>query len=215
MSLIPVRPEHSFPLPPLLSYLSSHLTSSLISLLPPPPSSSSLLLPALPDPSSLSLFQFSGGQSNPTFLLLLPSTLLPSPSFSCSTSFPSSLPPPFYYIVLRKQPPGPLLPSAHRVDREFKLLTQLANSAVPVPPPILLCEDSSIIGTQFYLTGFVFGRIFRDPLLAELRPELRRNVWKEMAEVLAKIHQVRGEGGDGYLEKQVKIWGKQYKSEYK
>ena len=86
--------------------------------------------------------QFQGGQSNPTFLIETPGAT----------------------YVLRKKPPGKLLASAHMVEREYKVQKALAGSAVPVAPMFLLCEDGSIVGTPFYLMGYVAGESSRPPI---------------------------------------------------
>ena len=91
----------------------------------------------------LTVQQFGGGQSNPTFLLLAGGKR----------------------YVLRKKPPGQLLKSAHQVDREFRIMKALAATDVPVPRMYVLCEDESVIGTAFYVMDFLEGRIFRDPQL--------------------------------------------------
>ena len=92
--------------------------------------------------------QFAGGQSNPTFLVQSPSRR----------------------YVLRRKPPGKLLPSAHAVDREFRVLAALKDSAVPVAHVHALCEDPEVIGSAFYVMDFVEGRIFWDALLPEAAP---------------------------------------------
>src|SRR5262249_5964183 len=91
----------------------------------------------------LTVEQFGGGQSNPTFLLTTPSKR----------------------YVLRKKPPGQLLKSAHQVEREFRIMRALAATDVPVPRMHVLCEDAGVIGTAFYVMEFLDGRIFRDPQL--------------------------------------------------
>jgi aminoglycoside phosphotransferase (APT) family kinase protein len=87
--------------------------------------------------------QFQGGQSNPTFHLATPSAA----------------------YVLRKKPPGVLLPSAHAVEREFTIMRALAGTKVPVPAMLLLCTDESVIGQVFYVMEYVAGRVFADPAL--------------------------------------------------
>uniref|UniRef100_A0A8D2KWK6 Acyl-CoA dehydrogenase family member 10 n=1 Tax=Varanus komodoensis TaxID=61221 RepID=A0A8D2KWK6_VARKO len=116
----------------------------------------------------LVLRQFSHGQSNPTYLLALRGRQL----------------------VLRKKPPGKLLPSAHAVEREFRILKALAGAGVPVPKVWALCEDSSIIGTPFYLMDYCTGRIFKDPSLPELEPSQRGGIYSAMNRVLCQIHSV-------------------------
>src|SRR5262249_51114022 len=85
--------------------------------------------------------QFTGGQSNPTCLLETPAR----------------------QYVLRRKPPGKLLPSAHAVDREFRVISALASKGFPVAAPVLYCADDSVAGTAFYVMGFVDGRVFWNP----------------------------------------------------
>jgi len=140
--------------------------------------------------------QMRGGQSNPTFLLLTDRG----------------------DYVLRKQPPGTLLPSAHAVDREYRVLKALAGTEVPVPRPLLYGEDPTIIGTPFYVMERLRGRIFRAPTLAELAPAERRPIYLAMAETLARLHRVdwaaRGLGDYGkpgnYFERQIARWTRQW-----
>uniref|UniRef100_A0A8D2JA34 Acyl-CoA dehydrogenase family member 10 n=1 Tax=Varanus komodoensis TaxID=61221 RepID=A0A8D2JA34_VARKO len=149
-------------------------------------------------PGPLVLRQFSHGQSNPTYLLALRGRQL----------------------VLRKKPPGKLLPSAHAVEREFRILKALAGAGVPVPKVWALCEDSSIIGTPFYLMDYCTGRIFKDPSLPELEPSQRGGIYSAMNRVLCQIHSVDikaagledyGKHGN-YIQRQVQTWSKQYRA---
>ena len=145
-----------------------------------------------------SILQFEGGQSNPTFLLETNSTR----------------------YVLRKQPPGKLLPSAHAVDREYRVMQALQASSVPVPQMFVLCDDPTIIGTKFYLMEMVEGRLFTKTALPELTPADRKAIYMDMVRVLAALHQVDpqevglGEFGrsGNYFERQVSRWTKQYQA---
>ena len=140
--------------------------------------------------------QFQGGFSNPTFHLQ-----------TADRAF-----------VLRKKPPGQLLPSAHAVDREYKVLAALNVTEVPVPRVHLLCDDDSVIGTMFYVMDYVEGRVYTDRLLPGCTPEQRRDMYDAMSDVLAKLHTVdyRAVGLDdfgkpaGYVARQVARWSKQY-----
>ncbi len=140
--------------------------------------------------------QFQGGQSNPTFHLQTPDRA----------------------YVVRKKPPGVLLPSAHAVDREYTVQKALAGTGVPVPKMHLLCTDESVIGTMFYVMDHVPGRVFRDPLLPGCEPADRAAMFRHMAEVLAKMHGVdfRAVGlesfgkPEAYIARQVSRWSKQY-----
>ena len=116
--------------------------------------------------------KFAGGQSNPTFKLTTPGGA----------------------YVLRRQPPGELLKSAHAVDREYRVLRALEGSAVPVPKALHLCEDRGVIGSMFYVMQYCDGRIFWNAALPELGRDERRAVYAEMIRILAELHQVDYEG---------------------
>ncbi|HEY0846224.1 MAG TPA: phosphotransferase [Noviherbaspirillum sp.] len=146
----------------------------------------------------LQVEQFKGGQSNPTFLLSAGGK----------------------QYVMRRKPPGTLLPSAHAVDREYRVITALAKTDVPVARTYALCEDESVIGTMFYIMDYVQGRILWDPSLPGMRPEERRAIFNEMNRVIAALHSVDykavgletyGKPGS-YLERQVARWTKQYRA---
>jgi aminoglycoside phosphotransferase (APT) family kinase protein len=144
------------------------------------------------------ILQFEGGQSNPTFLL------------DCSAQ----------KFVLRKKPPGKLLPSAHQVDREYRVMKALEHSDVPVPMMYLLCEDEKVIGTAFFVMEYVDGRLFSDVTLPGLSTAERRAIYIEMIRVLAALHSVDyealglsdfGKSGN-YYARQIGRWSKQYVS---
>uniref|UniRef100_A0A8B9XRJ8 Acyl-CoA dehydrogenase family member 10 n=1 Tax=Bos mutus grunniens TaxID=30521 RepID=A0A8B9XRJ8_BOSMU len=146
----------------------------------------------------LELLQFDHGQSNPTYYVKLAN----------------------HQLVLRKKPPGTLLPSAHAVEREFRIMKALGNAGVPVPKVLDLCEDSSVVGTPFYLMEYCPGLIYKDPSLPGLEPSQRRAIYTAMNRVLCKIHSVDlkaagledyGKHGD-YLARQVQTWIKQYRA---
>ncbi|XP_061522142.1 nephrocystin-3-like isoform X2 [Phycodurus eques] len=138
----------------------------------------------------------SAGQSNPTFLIQTPSKS----------------------YVLRKKPPGALLPGAHKVDREYRVQKALYSAGFPVPQPLLHCTDLNVIGTEFYLMEHVVGRIFRDLRLPGVVPAERAALYVRAVEVLAKLHsldltslRLDGYGkGAGYYRRQVSMWTKQY-----
>ena len=142
--------------------------------------------------------RFEGGQSNPTYLLTAPSGR----------------------YVLRKQPEGKLLPSAHAVDREYRVLTALAPTPVPVAPTLVYCDDPAVIGTPFYVMAFVDGRIFWEPSLPELAREDRAAAWDDFNRVIAALHGVdwRAAGLEGYgrpgqyIERQITRWSAQYRA---
>lgn len=144
----------------------------------------------------LKIRQFVGGQSNPTYMLETPAAR----------------------FVMRKKPPGPLLQSAHQVEREFRIIKALAATDVPVPRVHLLCEDTGVIGTAFFVMDFVAGRIMRDPFMPDSSPDERAACYDSMNDVLARLHKVdfRAVGlGDygrpaAYVARQVARWSKQY-----
>ena len=147
----------------------------------------------------LEVRQFRGGQSNPTFLLRAGDGA---------------------QYVLRKQPAGPLLPSAHAVDREFRVISALHRIGFPVARPVCLCEDRGVIGTLFYVMGYAAGRNFWDATLPQLPPAGRAAVYDEMNRVLARLHTldfaVLGLGDYGkpgnYFVRQIGRWTKQYRA---
>jgi aminoglycoside phosphotransferase (APT) family kinase protein len=122
--------------------------------------------------------------------------------------------------VLRKKPDGVLLPSAHQVDREYRVMAALQGTEVPVPRMRLHCEDASVIGTEFYVMDFCEGRILRDARLPGMAPAERAAVYCELNAVLAKLHAVRPEavgledfGRPGnYYARQIARWTKQYRA---
>ena len=140
--------------------------------------------------------QFQGGFSNPTFHLQTPDRA----------------------FVMRKKPPGHLLPSAHAVDREYTVLKALQGTDVPVPKVHLLCEDESIVGTMFYVMDYVDGRVYTDRLLPGCTPAERVAMYDAANDVLAKLHSVDYQAvglsdfgkPTGYVERQVSRWSKQY-----
>lgn len=142
--------------------------------------------------------QFQGGQSNPTFLLEIAGKR----------------------YVLRKKPPGKLLPSAHMVEREFQVINALGKTDVPVPTARLLCEDPEIIGTAFYVMDYVEGRVYSQPLLSDVAQEERMPIYQSMIETMAKMHNadwkaigLEGYGKpDNYIARQVKRWGGQFEA---
>jgi len=140
--------------------------------------------------------QFEGGQSNPTFLL--------------STDDQQ--------YVLRKKPPGKLLPSAHQVEREYRVMKALAKTDVPVPEMLLLCEDDAVIGTPFFIMEYVHGRLLEDFTLPNQSPQERRAIYLDVVRVLAALHSLNyadlglddfGKPGN-YFSRQIGRWSKQY-----
>lgn len=147
----------------------------------------------------LSVQQFGYGQSNPTYFLTDSET--------------------GRHYVLRKKPPGKLLPSAHAVDREYRIIQALGQTDVPVPRVYLLCQDESIVGTPFYVMAHVRGRIFRSPTVPEAADTAERAaIFEAMIDTLARIHLVDWEalgladfGKPGnYMARQTGRWSKQY-----
>ena len=142
--------------------------------------------------------KFSDGQSNPTFLL------------SASSG----------QYVLRRQPPGDLLKSAHAVDREYRVMTALQDTEVPVPRTFHLCTDRDVIGSLFFVMSYENGRVFWIPSLPEHNRQQRADIYDEMNRVLAALHDIDPENiglGDygfpgNYFARQVSRWSKQYRS---
>lgn len=149
--------------------------------------------------SPIELRQFKGGQSNPTYWIGAGEAAL----------------------VLRKKPPGKLLPSAHAVEREYRIMRALAGTEVPVPDAVALCEDPAVAGTPFFVMRYVPAKIYWDPTLPELASnEARRAVYREYVRALAALHQVDyaavgladyGKVG-AYVARQVDRWSKQYEA---
>ncbi|MCU0822938.1 MAG: phosphotransferase family protein [Spirochaetes bacterium] len=147
----------------------------------------------------LSARQFVHGQSNPTFILEDGNKK----------------------YVMRKKPPGKLLPSAHAVDREFRIISALKDNGVPVPRTLAFCPDESVTGTPFYIMEYVEGRIFRTPVSPDIKDPVERTaIFESMIDVLAAIHRVDYEkaglsdyGKKGnYMARQIDRWTKQYNS---
>ncbi len=145
----------------------------------------------------LDVRQFKGGQSNPTYQLITPNRK----------------------YVLRRKPPGKLLPSAHAVDREFRIISALYPTGFPVAKPYLLCTDESVIGTMFYVMDCVEGRIYWGPLLPDQTPQQRHAIYDAMNETFARLHNLDwralgledfGKPGN-YVARQISRWTKQYK----
>ena len=114
----------------------------------------------------LTVKQFKGGQSNPTYLLETPARR----------------------YVLRRKPPGKLLPSAHAVDREYRVIRALHAQGFPVAEPLVFCADESVAGTPFYVMGFVDGRVFWEPQMPGSNPAERAAVYDAMNDTIARLH---------------------------
>ncbi len=146
----------------------------------------------------LTVKQFKGGQSNPTYLLQTPARS----------------------YVLRRKPPGKLLPSAHAVDREYRAISALYPQGFPVAEPILYCADESVAGTAFYVMSFVDGRVFWEPQMPGSNPSERAAVYDAMNETIARLHRFEPAQigladfgrGENYVARQVKRWSKQYRA---
>ena len=143
--------------------------------------------------------RFSGGQSNPTYLLTDAGGM---------------------HYVLRKKPAGTLLPSAHAVDREYRVMKALESTAVPVARMLCFCDDPQVIGTPFFVMEFVAGRIFWDPALPELETPERHAIYDDMNRVVAALHSVDYEavglsdyGRPGnFFARQIARWTRQYQA---
>ena len=173
----PVREQHRFDEAALQRYMAKHVEGFT---------------------GRLSVQQFRGGQSNPSYLLSAGDRR----------------------YVLRRKPPGTLLPSAHAVDREYRIISALQDSGVPVPRTYALSDDPSVVGTAFYIMEYVDGRIFWDAPLPGVAPGERAAIYEAAIETLARLHGVdyesAGLGGFGnpgnYFARQVSRWSRQYKA---
>jgi len=172
-----VAPVHTFDTGGLATYLRAHVG----------------------DPAAnLTVEQFQGGQSNPTYRITTGKRR----------------------YVLRRKPPGALLPSAHAVDREYRVMSALAVTDVPVAQMVAMCNDDSVIGTAFYLMEYLEGRILWDPTLPEMTPAARAAHYDALNRVLATLHRVDyaavgladfGKPGQ-YIARQIARWSKQYQA---
>jgi aminoglycoside phosphotransferase (APT) family kinase protein len=146
----------------------------------------------------LAVRQFKGGQSNPTYLLETPARR----------------------YVLRRKPPGKLLPSAHAVDREFRVIRALYAQGFPVAEPVIYCSDEGVAGTAFYVMGFVDGRVFWNPEMPRSHPAERTAVYDAMNATIARLHSLDPAKigladfgrGENYVARQVDRWSKQYRA---
>ncbi|MDP3168210.1 MAG: phosphotransferase family protein [Hydrogenophaga sp.] len=151
-------------------------------------------LPLLTGPMRLQAI--GGGQSNPTFFVDFDNRRM----------------------VLRKKPEGEVLPSAHAVDREYRVMRALAASGLPVPPTVLYHADPTVVGTPFYLMDRVQGRVFADNALPGMEPAERRAIYLAMAETMARLHQVDWRaagladfGKEGqFFQRQLRRWTQQW-----
>ena len=143
--------------------------------------------------------RFSGGQSNPTYLL----------TDAAGQRY-----------VLRKKPAGQLLPSAHAIEREYRVMKALEPTQVPVARMLCLCEDASVIGTPFFVMAHVEGRIFWDPALPELAPQERTALYADINRVVAALHSVDPDAvglddygrSEGFFARQIDRWTRQYRA---
>jgi aminoglycoside phosphotransferase (APT) family kinase protein len=142
--------------------------------------------------------QFKGGQSNPTYLIETP----------------------LRRYVLRRKPPGKLLPSAHAVDREYRVISALHAQGFPVAEPVLYCDDDSVVGTPFFVMSHVEGRVFWEPQMPASDPAERAAVYDAMNAALARLHTFEPAAigladygrGENYVARQVERWSKQYRA---
>src|SRR5438876_8833481 len=153
----------------------------------------------LPDfAGPLDVRQFKGGQSNPTYLLETPARR----------------------YVLRRKPPGKLLPSAHAVDREFRVISALHAQGFPVAAPVLACADAGVVGTPFYVMAHVEGRVVWEPHMPGAVPPERAAVYDAMNATLARLHAFDPAAlgladfgrGENYVARQVERWSRQYRA---
>ena len=145
----------------------------------------------------LKVEQFKGGQSNPTYRVTAPSGA----------------------YVLRRKPPGKLLPSAHAVDREYRVISALYNGGFPVARPYALCSDDDVIGTMFYIMDCVEGRVLWDAHMPGIDQQERAQIFDAMNQTMVELHsfdyQAAGLGdfgkAQGYVARQIKRWSEQYR----
>jgi len=150
----------------------------------------------LPNETGLTIELISGGQSNPTWFVTFGSKRM----------------------VLRKKPDGPILPGAHAVEREYRVMRALSKTNVPVPKALWLEEDASILGTPFYVMERLEGRVFSDCSLPGVAADHRQDMYLSMARTMAQMHALRPEdigladyGKPGnYFERQIGRWSRQY-----
>ncbi len=146
----------------------------------------------------ITLSQFKGGQSNPTYLVETPQRR----------------------YVLRRKPPGKLLPSAHAVDREFRVISALYPQGFPVAEPVVYCADETVIGTAFFVMSHVEGRVFWEPEMPSSNPAERAQVYDAMNATLAQLHNFDPAAiglsdygrGENYVARQIERWSKQYRA---
>jgi aminoglycoside phosphotransferase (APT) family kinase protein len=142
--------------------------------------------------------QFKGGQSNPTYQIETPA----------------------HRYVLRRKPPGKLLPSAHAVDREFRVITALSAQGFPVAQALHYCDDASVVGTPFYLMDYVEGRVFWEPDIPDATAAERAAVYSSLSATLAQLHSFDPAAlgltdfgrGENYVARQVERWSRQYRA---
>ena len=146
----------------------------------------------------VSVQQFKGGQSNPTYLIETPA----------------------HRYVLRRKPPGKLLPSAHAVDREYRVMRALHAQGFPVPEPMVYCDDEAVIGTAFFVMSFLEGRVFWEAEMPASDPAERAGVYDAMNATLARLHSYDPAAigladygrGENYVARQIERWSKQYRA---
>ena len=146
----------------------------------------------------LAIEQFKGGQSNPTYLLSAASGR----------------------YALRRKPPGKLLPSAHAIDREYRVTAALAQQGFPVARPLTYCADENIIGTAFFVMEHVAGRVFWEPWAPGLSGEDRSRLFAALNATIARLHTVDASAAgladfgkaEGYVARQIKRWSEQYRA---
>ncbi|MFZ0775984.1 MAG: phosphotransferase family protein [Xanthobacteraceae bacterium] len=146
----------------------------------------------------IAVSQFKGGQSNPTYLVETP----------------------LRRYALRRKPPGKLLPSAHAVDREYRVISALFSQGFPVAEPLVYCADEDVIGTAFFVMAYVGGRVFWEPQMPASNAAERAQIYDAMNATLARLHSFDpvkiGLGdygrGENYVARQVERWSKQYRA---
>lgn len=150
---------------------------------------------------NLQIRQANNGMSNPTYCL-----------WGANANTPKK-------VIIRKKPPGKLLPGAHQIEREYRIMKALATTKVPVPAVYALCEDESVLGRAFYVMDYVEGRVLSDDKMPNMKPAERAAIYDQLNYIMAEFHKIdfeaiglakHGKRGN-YAARQLKTWGRQFR----
>jgi len=150
---------------------------------------------------NLQIRQANNGMSNPTYCL-----------WGANKNTPKK-------VIIRKKPPGKLLPGAHQIEREYRIMKALSSTKVPVPAVYALCEDESVLGRPFYVMDYVEGRVLSDDKMPNLKPADRATIYDQLNYIMAEFHNLDyeaiGLGNHGkrgnYAARQLRTWGRQFR----